>query len=207
VLVPPNERARKLADYLRVAIVMHFFLAIFMFLGARWFDGAFNVLAVAIGYLSIRQSDAFSIQQLFCYTIFCGIDFVWAVISIITFVSNVTSGPAKPWQFYLFVGTLTGAPLIYVLCCYLSYQVYKELKNTVNDMVNSMENGFAPQPSGQGGAQWNHPEIHPSDGSSGGGGSVGASSSSGARGGARAAAPGNAGYTPFAGPGYRLGGT
>ncbi len=37
-----------------------------MLLGGRWFDGAFDLIATAIGYMSIRHPDAFSIQQLFC---------------------------------------------------------------------------------------------------------------------------------------------
>jgi hypothetical protein len=65
------------------------------------------------------------------YCIFCGMDFFWAVIRVIMFVSNVTNdAPSKAWQFYIYVGTLIAAPLIYVLTTYLSYQVYKELKNT-----------------------------------------------------------------------------
>jgi len=229
VLVPPNDRARRLADYLRVAIAMHFLLAIFMLLGGRWFDGAFDLVASAIGYMSVRQPDAFSIQQLLCYCIFCGMDFFWAVIRVIMFVSNVTNdAPNKAWQFYIYVGTLIAAPLVYILCTYLAYQVYKELKNTVNDMVANMEAGAGVPPapgvyggqqsqagSGSGGAgMWSHPEVHPA----GSGGNVGASASatpsSGGGGGGRsfqraggAAAPGTGGYVPFSGPGYKLGGS
>jgi len=230
VLVPPNDRARRLADYLRVAIAMHFLLAIFMLLGGRWFDGAFDLVASAIGYMSIRQPDAFSIQQLLCYCIFCGMDFFWAVIRVIMFVSNVTNdAPSKVWQFYIYVGTLIAAPLVYILCTYLAYQVYKELKNTVNDMVANMEagNGVPPAPgvygqsqaggSGSGAGMWSHPEAHPS----GSGGNVGASGSgitpSGGGGRSFQRAPGagsasssstsTSGYVPFSGPGYKLGGT
>ncbi len=67
-------------------------------------------------------------------------EFLWAVIRVIMFVSNVTNdAPRAAWMFYIYVGTLIAAPLIYVLTTYLSYQTYKELKNTVNDMQNSME--------------------------------------------------------------------
>jgi len=214
VLVPPTDRAKRLADYLRVAIGMHFLLAIFMLLGGRWFDGAFDLVAAAIGYMSVRQPDAYSIQQLLCYCIFCGMDFLWAIIRVIMYVSNVTSDtPTKAWQFYIYVGTLIAAPLIYVLCTYLSYQVYKELRNTVNDMVANMENGGGM--GGGGGAasyggsqsaaasQWSQPPAEQSSGGSvaaaaGGGGVVAAG---------RGGRSQPSGYVPFSGTGYKLGGT
>jgi len=209
LLVNPTDRARRIADYLRVAIYMHFALALCMFLGGRWFDGAFDLIAATIGYMSIRNHDGYSIQQLLCYCIFCGMDFFWAVIRVIMYATYVTSDtPTKAWQFYIYVGTLIAAPLIYVLCTYLSYQVYKELRAAVNETVNALENGMpygggggAAAAGGGGGggggggsaSMWRHPEVHPS----GAPVPVAATTGNTAAG----------GFKPFTGTGHRLGGT
>jgi len=203
ILVPPSDRARRLADYLRIAIYLHFTLALFMFLGGRYFDGAFDLIAAAIGYLSIRQHEGYSVQQLLCYCIFCGMDFFWAVIRVIMYVSNVTSDtPTQAWQKYIFLGTLVAAPLIYIVATYLSYQVYKELRQAMHDTINQMEQGGAgpygggmagaapPGGSSSSGARWNHPEIHP-----GGGTTVNNTATT------------TGGFKPFTGTGHRLGAT
>ena len=42
ILIPPTDRARKLADYVRVAVALHFFLAIFLMIGGRYIDGVYE---------------------------------------------------------------------------------------------------------------------------------------------------------------------
>jgi len=197
ILVPPNERGRKYGEYLRIAIMLHFSLALFMFLASRWFDAVFDLIAALIGYMSIRQPDAYSIQQLLCYTIFTAMDFFFAIIRLIMYFANVaTDVPTTTWVFDMYVGTIIAAPIVYVGCCYLSYQVYQQLRLIVNEIAASEGFGGAAQPYYGGGAgmpaqgggadMWSHPEAHP-------------------------AAPGPAAtiasFKPFSGQGHRLGGS
>jgi len=211
VLIPPNERARKLADYLKVAVSLHFTLALFMFLGGRWFDGAFDLLASLIGYMSIRQADGYSLQQVLCYSIFCGMEFFFAIIRMIMYFANVgTDVPSTNWMVYIYIGTLIAAPLVYALSCTIAYQVYKELRLTVIDLSEGM--GPAPGFYGGGGsgsgsrsgATWSHPESHPG-GAPADSNSSSSSSLSGSTNSSSSRAAGRPGFKPFSGQGHRLG--
>lgn len=66
-LVPPSPRARNIADYLKVVLVLHFGLAVCEIAAFRWFDGAFDILFALIGVLAIRNPEGYSLQQTMCY--------------------------------------------------------------------------------------------------------------------------------------------
>ena len=62
ILIPPTERARKLADYVKVAIGLHLFLAIFLMIGGRYVDGVMDLLGALIGFYSIKNAEGYSFQ-------------------------------------------------------------------------------------------------------------------------------------------------
>jgi hypothetical protein len=72
ILIPPSVPARKLGDYLRVAIGLHFFLAIFIMIAGRYFDGVFDLLGVLIGYMSIKNREGYSFSCVLSYCVFTG---------------------------------------------------------------------------------------------------------------------------------------
>jgi len=207
LLVPPTEKARHLAEFLKVAIILHFILSIFMFVAGRWYDGILDLIAAIIGWLSVRQSEGYSIQQLLCYCVFCGVDVFIAVIQFITYFADVaTQVPTQLWQLYIYIGTLIAAPIIYTLACTFSYKIYNELRHVVNEVAALAENGgmggggggpgavyggygSAASAGAAGPGLWSHQEIHPGDPSS-----------------ANTTGGGAGGFKAFAGQGHRLGG-
>ena len=62
ILIPPTDKARKIADYLRVAIGLHVFLAVFLMLGGRYPDGVFDLLGALIGFMAIKNAEGYSFQ-------------------------------------------------------------------------------------------------------------------------------------------------
>eukprot|EP00456_Euglypha_rotunda_P066826 TRINITY_DN5764_c0_g1_i3.p1 TRINITY_DN5764_c0_g1~~TRINITY_DN5764_c0_g1_i3.p1 ORF type:complete len:105 (+),score=11.95 TRINITY_DN5764_c0_g1_i3:34-348(+) len=60
-LIPPSEKASKLADYLKVVIMMHFALAICLFLSLMWvfFWGCIKMIMYFSG---VQSSDAPSVS-------------------------------------------------------------------------------------------------------------------------------------------------
>jgi len=213
LLVPPTEKARHLAEFLKVAIILHFILAIFMFVAGRWYDGILDLIAAIIGWLSVRQQEGYSIQQLLCYCVFCGIDVFIAIVQFITYFANVsTQFPSQVWQLYIYIGTLIAAPIIYTLACTFAYKIYNELRHVVNEVAAMAENG------GMGGG--GGPGAAAAAGGYGGGGGYGAAGSGGGAGpglwshqeihpdsGAAASSTNTGGFKAFAGQGHRLGGS
>jgi len=213
-LIPPSEKGSKLADYLKVVIFMHFLLAICLFLSLRWVDGVFDLIGILIGYMAIRNPAHFNLQQVLCYSIFCGLDFFWGIIKMIMFFSGVstTDAPSAAWSFYIYVGTLIGAPVIYFLGTYIGYQLYKELKLTLeNTAMQASAMGGDPWGSSFGAPQQGPQTANDYNSSFYGGG---APSSSGTTPGgslsynnptARPPTRGTNGFKPFSGEGHTLG--
>ena len=64
VLIPPTERARLMADYLRSCFVLLLLLVLTEFLAyTKLFSGIFDLLGVGLGYLAIRSSEGYNYQQ------------------------------------------------------------------------------------------------------------------------------------------------
>ncbi len=63
VLIPPTEKARLLADYLRAGFCLLLGFALIEFLAQKYPSGAFDILGVALGYLAIRSSEGYNFQQ------------------------------------------------------------------------------------------------------------------------------------------------
>jgi len=215
-LIPPSEKGSKLADYLKVVILMHFLLAICLFLSLRWVDGVFDLIGILIGYMAIRNPAHFNLQQVLCYSIFCGLDFFWGIIKMIMFFSGVstTDAPSAAWSFYIYVGTLIGAPVIYFLGSYIAYQLYKELKLTLeNTAMQASAMGGDPYGSSSFGAPQQGPQTASDYNSSFYGGASGSNSTQGTTSGGslsyNARPPtttrGATGFKPFTGEGHTLG--
>jgi hypothetical protein len=201
--IPPNEKAKKLGDYLRIAIYFHFGLAAFALLTFQWINGIFDLLGATIGYMGIKSPEGYNFQSVICYLMFTGMQFIWAIVRMILFFSNAddSSAPGSSWQLNVFVGVLVAAPIIYLLASVLAYHLYKELRAMLQDpnaesMQYDPSQGMPPQQQAfynsggtsgtqyaaqpRGGAQWSHPEVHP---------------------------PTDAGFKPFSGSGHKLGGS
>jgi len=202
VLIPPTERARKIGDYLRVAIALHFALAIFLVIGGQYVTGIFDILGALIGYYSIKNSEGYSFQCVLSYCVFCGMDVFWAFLRLILWFANATdvSQSGLPsWQLNVYIAGLIISPFVYIFATVASYYLYKELRHIMNESAGAMgdlgEMGggggfYGPSMAGNGGggATWSHPETHPSS-------SATTSSSSSSSG----------GFKAFSGQGHRLG--
>lgn len=178
ILIPPSDRARKIGDYLRVGIGLHFGLAIFLMIGGRYIDGVFDLLGAVIGYMGIRNRDGYSFQCVLSYTVFTGMDIFWALLRLILYFSGASatdSGSTNGWQYYCYVIGLIVSPFIYTFCCVASYYLYKCLKEIVDatqgalngdDVMGGGGGGYAvhrdePSDSEAGGSSWRHQESHP----------------------------------------------
>eukprot|EP00343_Euplotes_focardii_P012836 CAMPEP_0205833524 /NCGR_PEP_ID=MMETSP0206-20130828/49981_1 /ASSEMBLY_ACC=CAM_ASM_000279 /TAXON_ID=36767 /ORGANISM="Euplotes focardii, Strain TN1" /LENGTH=151 /DNA_ID=CAMNT_0053140015 /DNA_START=49 /DNA_END=500 /DNA_ORIENTATION=+ len=143
VLILPSQKARKLADYLKVAIFMHFTLGVLLFPSGRFMDGVVDLIGATIGYLAIKDPIGYSIQQVLCYTLFCGMVLFWAAIRTTLYFTGVSTddAPGPAWQFYAYVGTLIAGPIIYTLGIVVGYQLYKELKLIVEELQQGLGGG------------------------------------------------------------------
>jgi hypothetical protein len=63
ILIPPSEKGRAMADYLRTCLVLALLLALTEFIGTKYVSGVFDILAAAIGYMAIRNPEGFNYQQ------------------------------------------------------------------------------------------------------------------------------------------------
>lgn len=197
VLIPPTEKGRKIADYLKIAIGIHLVLAILLFFGGRYIDGIFDLLGVVIGFLGIRNPEGYSFQQVLCYCVFCGMDVFWSILRLILYFSGAattTTGSIAQWQYTIFIITLIAGPFVYTACTVISYYLYKDMKNIIDEMSTGVDGdggmpppsgayGYAPQqnyapPPDASSTNWSHPPNNP--------------------------APG--GFKAFSGSGHRLGG-
>ena len=145
VLVAPSERARRLADYLRVALVFHALLCLAFLLSVHLFEFIFDALVCGIGCIIIRSSEAYQLQQCLFYCVFTGVNWLLSTISLIAllFSSDATRSlnlpaDASNTRFRIAVIAVTSAPLIYALCANVAYSLYKELKAEVDDMSQQL---------------------------------------------------------------------
>jgi len=63
MLIPPTERARKLAMYTRGVIYFHLLVILGFFLSALYVDGVVDLLGAMIGFMSIRNNRGYNFQQ------------------------------------------------------------------------------------------------------------------------------------------------
>ena len=110
-------RCKKLADYLKVVIALHFLLGVLEFVALDIIRGIFDLLSETftstsifaaeaapgclIGYYSIKNPDGINVQAIVCYTVYMMMQFVWAFVSMILFYAKVTklSASTPQWQY------------------------------------------------------------------------------------------------------------
>jgi hypothetical protein len=140
ILIPPSIAARKLGDYLRVAIGLHCGLAIFLIMGGRYLDGIFDLLGVLIGFMAIRNSEGYSFSCVLGYCVLTGMDLFWSVLRLVLFFAGVTAyGSSSGWQYYVLVIGLVVSPFVYTFSSVTSYYLSKELKKEVEQQVGGVQ--------------------------------------------------------------------
>src|SRR5205814_2159539 len=100
-------------------------------------------VGLLIGYMTIKNSsDGYSFQHLLCYSLFTGFDCFWSMIRLIiifsgsnTVSNNIYNSNDNLWQFYLYSIVILSSPLIYGINCYISVQLYKQLRIVLNELA------------------------------------------------------------------------
>ena len=194
VLLPPSVPARKLGDYLRVGIVLHFLLAIFIMIAGGYVQGVFQVLGALVGFMSIKNPEGYNFQCVLSYCVYTGMSAFWSLLQIILFFSGATTtesdGSTYGWRYYAAVSMIVVSPFIYIYCAVTSYYLYKELRRVLDEATGQLGEEEAPSygqsiygpsasSSSSSSSTWQHQESHPT-------------------------AP--AGFKAFSGQGNRLGG-
>lgn len=130
MLIPPSQRARKLASALRVVIYGHLIVIIGFFLSALYVDGVVDLLGALIGFMAIRNHRGYNFQQVLCYSIYLGMDCFWSIIRSTLFLLGLTKNqvPLTEWQYHIYVITITGSGFFYFIGCIVAWQLYRELR-------------------------------------------------------------------------------
>jgi len=227
ILVPPTDAAKKYADYLKVLFGLLLALALCEFLGGTFISGIMDVIGVLLGWCAIRNPEGYAFQQVLCFEICQFLFGIWSLLRLAFYFGGVTtfgSSPNADWQFYFFIAALFGGPIIYSFTCYFSFQLYKEMKGVVNELMTGLTEGQqfmggggydVQRPAGysdsnsninsssssnssvsSGGSIWSHGESHPSRPATTTPSTTSSSGSSSFIG----------GFTAFSGQGHKLGG-
>jgi len=221
VLIPPTDKAREYADYIRAVLGLLLLLSLCEFLGGTFISGIFDIIALLIGWLAIRNNEGYAFQQIMCFMLFLGLFGIWSLLNLFCYFTGVTTfsvAPSAIWQFYFYIAGLFAAPFIYSISASMSYRLYKEMKSVVDEMATSI--GGMDQPFNRGGgydvqqsaptsrndqqaSSWRHTESHPTRP---------ASNTANVPVAAAAPAPvsvpvaSSASFQPFTGTGHKLGG-
>ena len=216
MLIPPTDKARLIADYLRACFGLLLVLALLEFISLNVIGGALDLLAVFVGYMAIRNAEGYNYQQVVCFLLLQAIFLIYALVHLLMTVTDTkqpgTTIPTVPWMFYLFVAGMLAAPVVYSLSTYFTYQLYKQMKSVLDDMMNGAAGGDmggggggllgrpgydvqAPSDRDRqaGAGMWRHQESHPTPP---------AAAPSAAP---PAAAAGGGSWTAFQGQGHKIG--
>ena len=189
ILIPPTEKARLIADYIRACFGLLLALALLKFLSLGILSGVLTLLAVFLGYMAIRNPEGYNYQSVICFLIFQAAFFFYALISLFISVAGIStpgsSVPTVPWMFYLYSAGMLAGPVVYALSTYFTYQLYKQMKGVLDEMMMGaagggmdgggggplMGNGYDVQPPSDrerrdrdrqaGAGMWRHEERHP----------------------------------------------
>mmetsp|Transcript_8748 Transcript_8748/g.17159 ORF Transcript_8748/g.17159 Transcript_8748/m.17159 type:complete len:209 (-) Transcript_8748:412-1038(-) len=175
MLIPPTERARKLAVYMRGVIYFHLLVILGFFLSALYVDGVVDLLGALIGFMSIRNSRGYNFQQVLCYSIYLGMDCFWSVIRSVLFLSGLSRNqtPLARWQYNVYVVTIIGSGVFYAVGCVIAWQLYRELRSIFTRMMEEapplqIQNGGVAAAPGAGSAAGQYQAV-PSDPNAAGG--------------------------------------
>jgi hypothetical protein len=80
-------------------------------------------------------------------------DVFWSLLRLILYFSGAattTTGSIAQWQYTIFIITLIAGPFVYTVCTVISYYLYKDMKNIIDEMSTGMdgEQGGMPPPAG-----------------------------------------------------------
>ena len=214
MLIPPTEKAVLIADYLRACFGLILALALLEFLSLQYVSAILDLLAVFIGYMAIRNREGFNYQQVVCFLMLQAVFLIYALIRLFTNLAGITKVSAPPsllWMFSIYRAGLLAGPIVYILSIYFTYQLYKQMKEVLDEMMTGMVagggggggggplmgNGYDVQaPSDResrdrdrqaGAGMWRHEERHPDPPP------------------AAAPAAGGGSFTAFSGQGHKLG--
>mmetsp|Transcript_24447 Transcript_24447/g.36671 ORF Transcript_24447/g.36671 Transcript_24447/m.36671 type:complete len:198 (+) Transcript_24447:94-687(+) len=137
MLIPPTERARKIAFLLRIVIYFHLIVIAGFFMSALYVDGVVDLLGALIGYMAIRNRRGYNFQQVLCYSIYLGMDCFWSIIRCILFYFGLSRNqvPLVEWQYYVYVITITASGLFYAIGSIIAWRLYKELREIFTRMM------------------------------------------------------------------------
>ena len=144
MLIPPTDKARLIADYMRACFVLLLILSVIAFVIVDVLNGIINLLCVFIGYMAIRNPEGYNYQQVVCFLMLQAILFFFALIKLFLTLGGITSigsPPTATWAFYVFGGGLLGAPVVYALSLYFTYSLYKQMKVVLDEMMNGLQGG------------------------------------------------------------------
>eukprot|EP00743_Colponemidia_sp_Colp-15_P001883 GILK01002053.1.p1 GENE.GILK01002053.1~~GILK01002053.1.p1 ORF type:complete len:231 (+),score=16.55 GILK01002053.1:115-807(+) len=199
--VAPSEIARRKAVVMKILLVLHFIITIFMFMISP-FSAIFELLAVGIGYWGIKNPGALRPSLIQGYAFFCGISSVFELIYFIILCTQL--GDSASNQQYVFnikvaVAFRAIAFAFYAFACRWAWLLYKECllcapASSLDSVYNSQQYGNS--------SSYNYPMHHPS----GGGSQPAAGPSYVSSGYVQPSTSGNGQFQAFAGTGFRLGG-
>mmetsp|Transcript_2792 Transcript_2792/g.4054 ORF Transcript_2792/g.4054 Transcript_2792/m.4054 type:complete len:252 (-) Transcript_2792:172-927(-) len=130
------------------ALCCHGLLVVLDFVCFSWWDAILDVLALSIGYCSIREPDFYEVTRLLCYVMFLIFDFVFAGVKCCLFFSGVAGAPAgknKNWQYYAYVGLVIASTAYYFIGGCVAYSLYKSLKRYHERTVGIAAQNPAPE--------------------------------------------------------------
>mmetsp|Transcript_17942 Transcript_17942/g.29217 ORF Transcript_17942/g.29217 Transcript_17942/m.29217 type:complete len:203 (+) Transcript_17942:111-719(+) len=137
MLIPPSDRARKQAGYMKIVIYVHLVVITGFLLSALYVDGVVDLLGALIGYMAIRNSRGYNFQQVLCYSIYLGMDCFWSLIRSVLFLAGLSRNqmPLKKWQYHIYVCTILGSGFFYAIGCIVAWKLYRELRTIFNRMM------------------------------------------------------------------------
>ena len=147
MLIPPTEKARLIADYLRACFGLLLVLSLLEFLSLVIIGGFLDLVAVFVGYMAIRNPEGYNYQQVVCFLILQAAFFFYAVIRLFTNVAGIktigSTAPTAQWAYYIYATGMLAGPIVYTLSIYFTYQLYKQMKIVLDEMMNGMAGGGA----------------------------------------------------------------
>lgn len=113
-----------------------------MLVASDWYEGLKYLLCCLFGSLAIRKAEGFSLQQVFCFTIFSGLQLVWSICNLATGLARVknSSSFVSAWQARMHDGLLFVAPPLTLFAMIVGRQLYEEMRITGNVAVGRVIN-------------------------------------------------------------------
>jgi hypothetical protein len=125
----PTPKARRWAFWLSGLLILHCGLAVVEFAALSIIDGFFDLIGAMVGFCAIRDPNRYNVYQVLCYCIYTGMDFFWGIIRVALLATKTTKIPGNArWQYELYVVSVIGGTILYMLACGVSLVLYRELR-------------------------------------------------------------------------------